>query len=424
MKKWMVGALALVVFALPSFASEEAEKQLEGQILALLQQGQYTQIKTLLEKIPVCPFDTPRLFQNQVPSRCTRHKFDPATLESGCSDDFTVQIKHDKDPEFAKPRTIPVVRPAQNLINAMNQHYESLYREKMTTYNREHYLGFQKQFANSWLKDVSSSVLVSAIWTPSNAFYLTSGSSTTEIAFNIGKALYADADWHKAQGLTMAQIAQKKYPEHLGTARRNPMYTLNGYSGHRFAEFLVQQFGVWTGPTKGSDGKWNITSWLYDGFWSEAMKHGNKALFHQYKQHVYYTLFATDKWEDLGYGSKAVRPNSSQSYAFFVVYNFGAPWLYPTPDDVWKTMAITMSQKQKAEMQANIKKHIVPFCENWDKVPSGNSYGWHILPKGNQSIKEMCKNFQKHAKQYGIWPEDETIVAQQIKREVKKTLSK
>lgn len=407
MKKWFVCALALITLGLPALANDKAQQQLEKEILSLLRKGKYTQVKTLLEKLPVCPADNSKLYQNQIPARCTRVQFESLNLEEENRQvqDIAVQVRDTK-----KQSIIPVVRPANGLVAALNQYYKELYGTNIHTYNRENYLSFPKHYAGSWLAEIVPSVLARALWQEARIFDHQSHCIAVGARCDEGQAgriLYADMDWHKAQGLNLNQAAEAKYSLSKSSAFvREYLYTL------KTGEWFLNDFALYMYNDSGN-GK------VYDGFYAEAVKHNNKKLFYEYKQYIYYKIFATDGWREVELGSQSsYEADSSQNYAFEVLRYFGEENARSPLEDRWNFFAIAMPPTLKLKMQANVAKYIVPFCDHPERVNGSRHQQYYNA--GTKGLKERCQNFKEQATKYKVWPNK----FEQIQREVRAYLHK
>lgn len=385
-KKLLGCALALFL-ALPVLAQTTqtlSQDKLEDKILTFLQEGEYEQVKTTLQNIPVCP-KSGKVYLDEVPAICTLDKFNPDPFKMKDSGDKYIKIvvNSRKDPGFTKEVTPIVVRPVAALKNSLAREYKERFGKDISEYDETGYLQFPEPYKDSWLENVVPSLLAQQIW---KKVYIGKDAWGEKLIYEYpsGIAFYYDAKWHEAQGLNREESAKLEYAFITDyTFRRAKLYNPfneNWYGG--FSRFLDNL------PT------------YYKGISEAANNSDDKNFVIRYSQYVYHGLFTIDKFSDesqLPFDGHAKNNFSERDYVSLV--------LAYAHEYFWESFDSNMPENMLKEMQTNIVKHFPRVCaEELDYIKlvleeEGINW-WKKTPN------KACENFITNAKKYGLWTDE------------------
>ena len=208
--KWLFLSLSLFlvfpVLAQAKTASQIAQANLENEIYSFLQQGKYEQIKNALSKIEVCPKSKEKT-KDEIPQRCTLNQFnpDPFKMEDSKEIDRVIDAVYPYDHKYTTPVTLTIVRPVAALKNVLSRQYSDRFGKDISKHDLkalESYVQFQDTYKDSWLENVTTSLLAEQIWKLSPNY--------TEL-YSRGMSFYYDVKWHEAQGISMDEAGKLEY---------------------------------------------------------------------------------------------------------------------------------------------------------------------------------------------------------------------
>ncbi len=388
MKKYvkkLLGCALALFFAYPvlAYAPDEAKKFNE-EILNLLKGGQYEQVKKTLENIPVCPKNG-EAYGDDISDkyRCTLRKFttNPFKMEATDTNWINVVVKSRKDPGYTKKIKVLAVNPVGALKNALNEYYRYRFGKDISEYDSYFYLRFQDNYKGSWLENVIPSVLVEQIWKA--AMKDERDSKLNGIAF------YNDAKWHEAQGYDLNKpedydaVSELKYG-FIDKDVRYKYYKMVEYYVKSNSRILSMFFNYV---------EYDIDS-LYEGINEAAAKNKDKEFSIKYKQRIYHDIFT------IYLNTKQEEDFSKKGYITKTMYNF-----YDKPH-AWEKIAIeNMPEDLLTEMQANVARDFVTVC-NTSKGVYATNYYTDQRETEEITYKQICEDFIKNAKEYGLWSKD------------------
>ena len=368
-KKWLGCTLALLL-VLPILAatpSEEAQNKLEDQIFTLLQQRKYEKVKTTLVNIPVCP-ESGKVFENQVPAKCTFREFNPDPFKmSDSNGTVNIQVNSRKDPGYTKEITLTVVKPVEALKNSLAKEYQDRFGKNISEYDETGYLQFPEPYNGSWLENVVPSLLAQQLW-------------NTSVYDDIAIAFYNDVKWHEAQGISYNEAAKLKYAWiKVGETRgkRNLTNREMLYTPSESMKIYFSRHSIW-------DDYLTYVPRINEIVGEEL---GDRNFAREYQQFVYSNLFGT------GIG---IYNHSPEEYYSKIIEFF-------SHKNMWEELAVKdMPKGYLRKLQNNVIRYVPKVC-------SDPNYAKELVDDWfapNRDSKEICREFIRNAKEYGLWTEE------------------